>query len=247
MDPQATNCRNCGYETLGAYCQNCGQRSSIHKVTFIETGQDFINAVFSVDAPFFTTLKGLFLNPGRMLREYLDGRRKRYYKPVAFFILITIIYLLVRALIGFDPFKNSTVSVQDETVQQLLMQARDFMLLNIDKFLFLFVFAMGVLLKLFFWKRRTLAEFTAISFYLVAVYSIFTTLNMFVVQFISSRLQFLAMFIMLSYFCYAMISFFQRQKLLVLIKSVVIFSFGIMTYGFTAFALSYLIVYLKQL
>lgn len=247
VETNSTYCKNCGTEVSKGYCPNCGQRTSIYKVTFKETFQDFIDAVFSVDAPFFNTIKWLFVNPGKLFREYLEGKRKRYYKPVAFFILMTIVYLVIRSLINYDPFANTTLAVEDDTQRQLLTQARNYMLLNIDKLLFVFVFTLSLLLKLFFWRKHSLAEFFAVSFYLTAVYTILTTLNMFVIHFINPGIQYLAMFAMLLYFCYAMLRFFSRRKWLVLLKSIFIFIVGFSSYGLTAFGISFLIIYLKQM
>jgi len=121
------------------------------------------------------------------------------------------------------------------------------MLLNIDKLLFVFVFTMGVFLKLFFYRKRSLAEFLAISFYLIAIYTILTTLNMFYIRYIDAGMQYLAILVMMIYFCYAMISFFKKRKILVLFKSLIVFNAGFIAYGLLAFAVSLLIVYLKEL
>tara|TARA_R100001132_G_C3259393_1_gene83966 strand:+ start:259 stop:1002 length:744 start_codon:yes stop_codon:yes gene_type:complete len=246
LKSETTYCKNCEAIVSEQYCPNCGQRTNVDKVTFKETFQDLVDNIFSVNAPFFITLKLLFVNPGRLFREYLRGRRKTYYKPVSFFILITLVYLLVRALIDYDPFQNSTITVEDNSQSQLLTQARNFMMQNIDKFLFLFVINLGILLKLFFYKKYRLAEFLAIGFYVAAVYTLMTTLNMFYVQYINLGFQFLAMLLMSLYFCYTMVSFFQTRKILTAIKSIVIFFMGIFSYGMLAFALSYVLILLKN-
>ncbi|MBT8208971.1 MAG: DUF3667 domain-containing protein, partial [Eudoraea sp.] len=102
---------------------------AISKVTFGETFRDLVDALFSVNAPLLITLKGLLKNPGKLLRSYLAGQRKRYYKPVAFFVLTTILYILIRTLIGFDPFRNEAFQVQDGAGSGTnLEEARNFML-----------------------------------------------------------------------------------------------------------------------
>lgn len=247
MSERSTYCHNCDTPATGNYCSSCGQRTTIHKVTFRDTFQDFWDFIFSVNAPFFKTIKWLIKNPGKLLREYLEGKRKSYYKPVAFFLVMTVVYLLIRSLIGYDPFGNTTLNVTDETQRQLLTEARNFMLLNIDKLLFVFVFTMGFFLKLFFYKKCSLAEFLAVSFYLIAVYTIITTLNMFFIQYVDSQVQYLAILVMLIYFCYALISFFQKRKILVLLKAIIVYFISFISYGLLAFAISFLIVYLKQL
>lgn len=238
-------CNNCKDELTGKYCNSCGQRASVHKITFGETFQDLIDTMFSVNTPLWTTLKMLIKNPGKLFREYLNGRRKSYYKPVAFFILMTIVYLVIRSFIKFDPFGNTTITIEDETAGHLLIQAKNFMLTNIDKLLFAFVFALGLFLKLFFYRKYVFAEFLAVAFYLAGLYTLLTTLNMFYIQFINSSFQFLAFLVMWGYFMYAMVSFFQKKKAIVLLKTLFIFFLASNLYILLALGISYFIVWLK--
>ncbi|MCT8339080.1 DUF3667 domain-containing protein [Flavobacteriaceae bacterium TK19130] len=234
-------CKNCGASTIGNYCQECGQRTKLTRVSFSETFEDAADAMFTVQAPIWRTIKMLLVAPGRMLREYLGGKRKSYYKPVAFFILTTAVYLLLRSLIGFDPFQDSSITVEGQKVSTL-SQAREFMLININKLLFFFVATLALFMKLFFYKRYTLAEYIAVCFYLIGMYTIITTVNMFFIQFVNSELQYFALLLMWGYFIYASISFFQKPIVWVLLKSILVFFLALIGYMFLAFGLSYLIV-----
>lgn len=247
MDETNTYCNNCEDSASGAYCDRCGQRTSISEVSFKETFQDFVDAAFSVNAPLFKTSKLLFLAPGRLFREFLKGKRKHFYKPVAFFLLTTAVYLVVRSLINFDPFESITsVQVEDPTGATNWTLAREFMLANINKMLFIFVFTLSLFLKLFFYRKNTLAEFVVISFYVVGVYTLFTTLNMFVIQYISKSIQFFAMIFAWIYFVYAMVSFMMVRKWIVALKSAVLFYLAIFSYILISFFLSYLIVIITK-
>ncbi|NNL02460.1 MAG: DUF3667 domain-containing protein [Eudoraea sp.] len=242
MTSELKYCRNCGTQVTNRYCENCGQRTSVYKVSFKETIHDFIDAAFSLNAPLFITLKQLIVNPGIVLREYLEGKRKKYYKPVAFFILTTVAYLVIRSAIGFDPFTDTVVEVESTQNNQLLTKARDFMLFNINKLLFIFVFTLALFSKLFFSKRYTLAEYLAISFYLTGMYTLFTTLNLFLVVWVSKEMQLLGIFVMLVYFIYAMTSFIKTNKIVIIIKSLIVFILSYTAYVIFSFGLSYLIV-----
>ena len=234
-------------ESTGYFCPECGQRMNIHRVTFGETFQDLVNALFSINAPLLITLKDLVLKPGVLLRNYLNGQRRRYYKPVSFFILTTVLYLIVRSLIGFDPFRNSMIAVQEQPLDATrLTDARNYMLLNINNFLFIFVFTLAIFSKLFFYRRYSLAEFLAISFYLLGVYTLLVTCNMFMVQYVGDHLQPMGIFIMSLYFVFAMCSLFQSSYFLVIVKSLLLFILAFMSYALTSFGLSYLIVLMKQ-
>jgi len=205
-----------------------------------------MDAAFSVNAPLFITLKLLLVNPGILLREYLEGKRKKYYKPVAFFILTTVAYLVIRSAIGFDPFSDTVVVVEDTQVSQLLTKARDFMLFNINKLLFVFAFTLALFSKLFFYKKYSLAEFLAVSFYLTGMYTLFTTLNMFLVVWVKKELQPLGMLVMFVYFIYAMVSFIQTKKTVTILKSILVFILSFFAYVAISYGLSYLIVFFQN-
>tara|TARA_R110001632_G_scaffold61822_2_gene148933 strand:+ start:5499 stop:6245 length:747 start_codon:yes stop_codon:yes gene_type:complete len=238
-------CKNCGTTIHEKFCAHCGQKTTVQRITIRDTLSDFSDTIFSVDAPLFYTIKMLSLHPGIMLREFLAGKRKRYYKPVAFFVLMTIIYLLVRALIGYDPLLASAIRVTGNP-QDLIVQSQHLMFENITKFLFLFVFWFGLLLKTFFYKRYSTVECWTIGFYLVSFYLIFSTLNMFLVQYVSSDLQFLAIVVIGVYFVFALRSLFQTPKWLITLKAIPVYIISITLYVISAFALSFLIVYLKN-
>jgi hypothetical protein len=247
MNEELSNlCKNCGHGTQGDYCSACGQRTSINKVTFKETFQDLIDAIFSVNAPLFITFKMLLVNPGRIFTEYLNGKRKKYYRPVTFFILMTVIYLVIRELINYDPFGSTLLKVEDPYDSQILTKTRNFMLLNIDKFLFAFVFSLGLMMKLFFYKKHSLAEFLSISFYLIGIYTILTTLNMFYIQYLDKTFQGIHIVVMFLYFIYAMASFFKKNRWWVIVKSIFIYALGFYFYGFLAFGLSFILVWVNN-
>jgi len=246
LTSESKYCKNCGIAVTNKYCENCGQRTSVYKVSFKETIHDFMDAAFSVNAPLFITLKLLLVNPGILLREYLEGKRKKYYKPVAFFILTTVAYLVIRSAIGFDPFSDTVVVVEDTQVSQLLTKARDFMLFNINKLLFVFAFTLALFSKLFFYKKYSLAEFLAVSFYLTGMYTLFTTLNMFLVVWVKKELQPLGMLVMFVYFIYAMVSFIQTKKTVTILKSILVFILSFFAYVAISYGLSYLIVFFQN-
>ena len=240
------SCKNCGNSSSNNFCENCGQRTSINRVTFKETFSDLKDYTFSINAPFFKTLELLFVNPGKVLREYLNGRRKSYYKPVAFFLLVTLFYLLCKFLIDFNPLPDRIKPTDAIGEYEIFSEAGYFMFANIDKILFIFVFTLGIALKGFFYKKYSLAEYIAISFFLVGVYILCGVVNMFALTYISKKLSYLALGLFLLYLTYALISLFQKKKLLVGIKSILVYFISVFFYMVFGYGLSLLIVMLKQ-
>lgn len=242
---ETSTCKNCDTPLDGHYCKTCGQRSSIGKITFKETFGDFIDTVFSINAPLWRTLRLLILNPGQLFRQYLAGKRKTYYKPVPFFILTTLVYIILRSLIDYDPMAG--VAPQNESIDLTIFYlAGQFMVANINNILFLFVFSCGLCLKIFFYKRFTFAEYLAISFYLISIYNLLGTLMMFYFKYINAQLKFLPPLIMLFFMVYALISFFKEKKLLVAIKAILVFFLSFFLYVLLGYGLSLFIVWIKN-
>lgn len=245
MDTQTT-CRNCGTQVDGHYCPNCGQRSSVYKVTFKETISDLASTIFNLEAPIWRTLGLSFRRPEVLYREYLEGRRKSYYKPVPFFILMTVLYLLVKSLIGFDPMKGVSAYQNGDLDTTLFVEAGSFMTRNINNILFLFVITLSGMQKLFFWKNHSWAEYVAVAFYMLGVYTIFTILNMFFITYLVPDIQFGAMLVMLLYFVWSMVRFIPTNKWVVAIKSMVTFFFALLFYVVLGYGFSVLVVFLSR-
>ena len=94
--PVPVQCRNCGAQTCGPYCHLCGQnilagrRRSIRDIVF-----NMLENLFSVDNQILVTLKVLIFYPGKLTREYIDGRVARYVQPGKLFWFISILFMAV--------------------------------------------------------------------------------------------------------------------------------------------------------
>jgi hypothetical protein len=96
-------CKNCGNQFVGKYCNQCGEKvygqhdkSLLH---FFEEGLHFIT---HFEGTFFNTLKALFTKPGQLSFDYCGGIRKKYFKPLSFFLLLIVLYLLFPIFEGLN-------------------------------------------------------------------------------------------------------------------------------------------------
>ncbi|MDC7997274.1 DUF3667 domain-containing protein [Gilvibacter sediminis] len=241
MEDQST-CKNCGTQTQGAYCHHCGQRSGIHKVSFSETFGDLASGLFTLEAPLWRTTKALFLSPSQLFAEYLSGQRKKYYKPVAYFILWSALFILVRSLIKFDPFKSVQADTTLNTDIQWLYDAGKLMSANINNFMFIFVLTLGGFLKIFFYKKHTFAEFVAVSFYLLCVYTLINTLFQIYLKLSGAQPNFFPALLFGAYLVYAIPAWLKGNWVLSFFKTVVVFFLASLFYLALSFGLSILIV-----
>ncbi|NVK52385.1 MAG: DUF3667 domain-containing protein [Flavobacteriaceae bacterium] len=237
-----SKCKNCNTELISDFCHQCGQRSAVYKVTFKETFQDFVDVTFSINAPLINTTLLLFSNPGIVFREYLNGRRKSFYKPVSFFIITTFIYIILRSIIDYNPLTPEGVKVGGE----LLIEAGQYMVKNINNIMFLFVFTFGIFLKIFFWKKYSLAEYIAVAFYAMGIYTILGTILMFYLKYFNSGFKMLPVILFYFYMLYAISNFFQSKSFFTFIKISFVYLFSFVLYSGIGFLLSFLIVWLRS-
>lgn len=92
-------CKNCSAHFKGNFCPQCGQSSHVEKINARYFLHDIPHSVLHVDKGFFYTLGKLFINPGKALQEYLEGKRIRHFRPFAFVLIMSTICTLLIKLI----------------------------------------------------------------------------------------------------------------------------------------------------
>lgn len=246
MKSPSKHCNNCNSVIKGNYCNNCGQRASVNKVTFTETFHDFVESVFSINAPFINTLKLLFVNPGKLFREYLSGKRKAYYKPVSFFILATIVYVLILAMLNFNPidkvFPEKPINVFNIFKEASILASK-----SINNLLFIYVFTNAVCLKIFFYKNYSLIEYIAVSFYLIAVYTLLMVITIPITIFTNLGYQVIPSILMFIYMIFSMISFLKKRNFATVTKIIISYFISLPLFWLTGFGISLVIVWLRTI
>jgi len=95
------SCRNCGaLPPEGAhYCPVCGQEMALHPPTFAEFVHEFIGHYIALEGALWRTLGLLLFKPGRLTREYLEGRRRKYVFPLRLYLTISFVFFIVAKLL----------------------------------------------------------------------------------------------------------------------------------------------------
>lgn len=93
-------CLNCSTTLSGQYCGNCGQRATSRLISVWELLKDAFGDLLELDSRLWRTLVPLMVRPGRLTRDYLEGRRARYMPPFRMYLVLSIVFFLVAF---FDP------------------------------------------------------------------------------------------------------------------------------------------------
>ena len=103
-------CKNCEQDFVGNYCSTCGQNANVRKVNYKYLMDEIPNSIFQIDRGFLFTLKELFTRPGHSIRGFLEGKRKNHFKPLAFIILTSTLYVLSHYFIGNQTFIDDAIT-----------------------------------------------------------------------------------------------------------------------------------------
>lgn len=73
-----THCPNCGTLRTGRFCVSCGQDNRRRELRLREQLVDGFDALFGLDSRLLRTLRELSIDPGGVVRRYVQGQRIRY-------------------------------------------------------------------------------------------------------------------------------------------------------------------------
>lgn len=96
-------CKNCGHYFQGKYCNQCGEKMYQEKDRKIaHLFEEAFHFITHFEGSFFTTLKTILSRPGQVSKDYCDGIRKKYFKPLSLFLLLVVAYLLFPLASGLN-------------------------------------------------------------------------------------------------------------------------------------------------
>ncbi|WP_347172581.1 DUF3667 domain-containing protein [Polaribacter uvawellassae] len=90
-------CFNCGHPFSGheKFCPECGQTNKDKRITFGNFLHEVFNGFISWDSKFWTTIIPLLTKPGKVSRDYIDGKRQRYANPFRFYLSVSVLFFLI--------------------------------------------------------------------------------------------------------------------------------------------------------
>jgi hypothetical protein len=100
-------CKNCDTTFEGKFCSHCGQKHYTEKdKSFRHLADEVLHFLTHFEGSFIRTVKTVLTKPGQLSLDYCNGKRKAYYKPISFFLLIVVLYLLFPLASGMNMKMN---------------------------------------------------------------------------------------------------------------------------------------------
>ncbi len=103
-------CKNCGHRVDGNFCSRCGQNTKVERINFPNFLSEVSESIFQINKGFFYTLKELFVRPGNSIKEFLNGKRKNHFKPIAYVLTLSTFYFLITQVIHQNTWIDDLVS-----------------------------------------------------------------------------------------------------------------------------------------
>ena len=111
-------CLNCATPLVGSHCHACGQAAHVHK-TLGAFFHDLLHGVFHFEGKIWRTLPMLVTKPGKLTREYIDGRRASYVSPIALFLFcVFLLFTTINSVSGGDLGDAANTSVSAALTQE---------------------------------------------------------------------------------------------------------------------------------
>ena len=95
-----TNCANCGAALKTEFCGECGQSRDDLRRPFWSLATDTLDGLFSWDGRLLTTLRQLYTRPGKVARDYADGKRTSFTPPVRLYLIVSLVFFTAMTVSG---------------------------------------------------------------------------------------------------------------------------------------------------
>lgn len=96
-------CKNCAAPVSENFCGRCGEKVYTDSdKSFKHLFEEAFHFMTHFEGKFFTTLATLFRRPGKLSLDFCNGIRKKYFKPLSFYLLLIIAYLLFPVFEGLN-------------------------------------------------------------------------------------------------------------------------------------------------
>ena len=88
-------CKNCGEKVVGMYCSHCGQKAVEQRISAHYIVHEVTHFFTHFEKGFLFTSWSMLAKPGKVVTDFVKGKRKIYQPPVSFFLIWITMYLLL--------------------------------------------------------------------------------------------------------------------------------------------------------
>ncbi len=111
LPTEVHTCKNCGNTFTGTFCNLCGEKVILpHDKSIRHFLEHYLHDVTHFDTKFFKNVKAVISKPGLISKDIAEGRSKRWFSIVSFFLVLNLIYFLLPMSETFNSHFNSQMN-----------------------------------------------------------------------------------------------------------------------------------------
>lgn len=127
------HCLNCNepLQLDDNFCHKCGQVNDTSKISLKQYFSQYLSGFFNFDNRLIKTVGPLLFKPGKVTKEYVQGKRMSYVNPFQLYFHVTIVFFLLLGLMKtYQEIKdankiNSNTTIEIDSVQPVLKDLKN--------------------------------------------------------------------------------------------------------------------------
>jgi hypothetical protein len=123
-------CLNCDLvlEPNRRFCGHCGQKTNQHRLTISHILHEVVHFFTHADIGILHLYREMALRPGQVIQEYIEGRRKRYFNPLSFFMICISVSTFISHWLGSHGFGDLGLDKNQQQMTQAASQYNNWLM-----------------------------------------------------------------------------------------------------------------------
>ncbi len=222
-------CKNCGNPVSDNFCSHCGQKTIVERFTVKTSLNHFWSTIFNIDRGLWYTIKMMTVNPKKVFDDYLSGNTIRYMHPFRFAIILLTVQTFLMITTGvYEEIQDSIGNATGQEPNELSAKITTFTQAHTHIIIALTIPFLALGAKwLFRSSHYNFAEHLIIQSFAygqVVLIGILTLPFQIYMNNLPLEIRFLSVLLSIAYLTYVYISTFRQKVILVLLKTVVVFT-----------------------
>jgi Protein of unknown function (DUF3667) len=247
----ATTCLNCGAEIQHQFCPYCGQKKDVEKLNWHSLVHEITHFFTHIEKGFLNTSFQLIIRPGRVMKEYLEGKRKKYHKPVSFYLIWAAIRLVtftfVIGLMHYENFRSGNAlfgSKEEATYIVKHNQVFGLLLIPIQSF---FIWIIVSRPKLNYIETLTVSIYSSAIVEMLIFFQIFIVGLLLRTNFLTNSFVYLVQAVYTSWSFFCLMDLFKKDRIKFLpLRALLVLIISFLVYQILARLIAGFILELKQ-
>jgi len=147
------DCPNCSTLKTGKFCSNCGQKED-ERYTMHSLMHELMHTITHADKGIFSYAWQLMYKPGIIARDMIEGKRKRYFNPFQYLLLIIAAMVILYHYTDFyERMSATTNGMQNNATSKLITQKIGDFLSKYQKLIYMILIPLFALFQQWFFRK----------------------------------------------------------------------------------------------